>query len=104
MDRAIGEIETLEKTYRNEGLDPVRFSLPAKNGCRFCGDEIKGPWTVSIMSSKLPEVGKAIIFIVTLCKRCLVSRERCDDVAEGAASAYLAKSSFLRNRGPSNLH
>jgi hypothetical protein len=94
VDKARIEIETLEKKYRDEGLEPVRFPMPIKAGCRSCGDGKKGPWTVSIMSSKLPEVGKAIIFIVTLCEKCLSSRERCDDVAEGAACAYLADSCY----------
>lgn len=86
---AAEKLTTLESKYRGEGLEPVRWHFPTKEGCRACGDMKKGPWGVMLMSTRLPEVKKALVFPVTLCASCGNDRKKCDEVAELAARAFL---------------
>lgn len=88
VERALGE---MEGRYANDGIKPIRWQPRKKAGCRSCGDREKGPWTVSLMSSLVPERGEALIFIVTFCRRFLGDEDRRDDVAEEAVSEYLAR-------------
>lgn len=84
-------IAGLERRYTDDGLKPVRWRFEKKAGCRSCGDELVGPWTVSIMSSLIPERGEALIFVVTLCGECLGDEDKRDDVAEAAVQGYLTE-------------
>jgi hypothetical protein len=92
------EIVKMEDRLKQEGLRPVRWNgFPPKEGCRSCGDEKRGPWIVTLMYSRMPEIGKGLIFIATLCKTCLETEECCDEVCEAAAQAYIIESSGLNN-------
>lgn len=81
----------LERQYRSEGLVPVRWHPAIKKGCRGCGDTVLGPWTVSIMSSLVPERKEVLIFVVTLCRKCQGNEDRRDDVAEKVVKGYLKR-------------
>lgn len=87
--RAVAE---LERRYKARGLTPVRWQPARSEGCcRGCGDEKIGPWTVSVMASIVPERNEGLIFIVTLCKKCLGNEDRQDAVAERVVTEYLAQ-------------
>lgn len=86
----------LERRYEAQGLVPVRWQPARAEGCRGCGDKRIGPWTVSLMASIVPERGEALIFVVTLCRKCLGNEDRQDDVAERVVTEYLAHASGIR--------
>lgn len=91
MKSDVEVVRRLEQKYREQFLTPVKYRLELKKGCRACGDEKVGPWTISVMSSIVPERNEALIFIVTLCKKCMGNEDRQDDVAERVVTEYLAK-------------
>lgn len=81
----------LERRYEAEGLTPVRWKgRPSKVACRGCGDNTVGPWTLCVMSSKIPERREVLIFAASLCRKCIGNEDRQDDVAEAMVQEYLA--------------
>lgn len=89
MKKAEAALERMEREYRAQEVDPVRWVPPSQDGCRACGDIETGPWTVNIMSSKVPERGEAILFVAVLCVKCQGNEDRRDQAAENVLSAYL---------------
>lgn len=79
----------LERRYLADGYQPVRYCPPKKDGCRGCDDSIIGPWILSIMSAVVPSRGEALLFAVTLCKKCQGNEDRRDAVANEVVSGYL---------------
>jgi hypothetical protein len=88
-DKAKVIFDRLERKYKAEGLRPVRWTPPSQVGCRGCGDTKKGPWTVNVMSSKVPERGEALLFVAVLCGKCQGNEDLRDQAAENVVSAYL---------------
>ena len=91
MPHDIDVVNGLEKKYRDQLLTPVKYVANRKMGCRGCGDEKVGPWTVCVMSSIVPERNVGLIFVATLCKKCLGDEGKRDDVAEAVVAEYLAQ-------------
>jgi hypothetical protein len=89
-------METLERRYQAQGLTPVRWKPVEVFGCRGCGDTTVGPWTVSIMASVVPERDEALIFVITLCPKCLGNEDHKDEVSETVVTEYLAHRSNKR--------
>ena len=81
--------DRMERDYKAQGLRPVRWAPPSQLGCRGCGDTEKGPWTVNVMASKIPERGEVLLFVATLCGKCQWDVDLRDQAAENVASAYL---------------
>lgn len=84
-------VRSLEKKYRDELLTPVKYITSIKKGCRACGDKKLGPWTVCVMSSVVPERNVGLIFVATLCRKCLGDEGKRDDAAEAVVAEYLAQ-------------
>lgn len=89
MRKATVIFNEMERTYTEEGLRPVRWAPPRQEGCRGCGDTERGPWTVNVMSSKIPERGEALLFVAVLCGKCQGDEDLRDQAAENVVSAYL---------------
>lgn len=81
--------DRMERGYKAEGLCPIRWVAPSQVGCRGCGETNKGPWTVNVMSSKIPERGEALLFVAVLCGKCQGDEDRRDQAAKNVVSTYL---------------
>jgi hypothetical protein len=91
MPRDIDIVQDLEEKYRAQFLLPVKYVAKLTKGCRGCGDEKIGPWTLSVMSSVVPEINTGLIFVAVLCEKCLGDEGKMDDVAEAVVAQYLAQ-------------